>query len=129
MRSRDASFGVPSGIHPSPRRAQRSSAAGAEPPNQIGTGADGRGLMPACSMVWNSPSKENVVLAPQPPHQLDLLGLRRPRFVNVSFSPRYSTAFHPVPTPSRSRFPDSTATSAACLATSTVWRWGRIRTS
>ena len=31
--------------------------------------------------------------------------------------------------PRRSRLPDSTATSAACLATSTVWRWGRISTA
>ena len=48
---------------------------GAEPPNQIGIGSLGRGLMPARSMVWNSPSKLERVLGPQPPHQLDLLGL------------------------------------------------------
>ena len=53
---------------------------------------------------------------------------RRPRFVNVSLRPTYSTTFQPVPMPRRRRLPDSTATSAACLATSTVWRWGRIIT-
>jgi hypothetical protein len=42
-------------------------------------------------------------------------------------SASYSTVFHPTPTPSRNRLPDRIATSAACLATSTVWRCGRMR--
>ena len=40
------SFGVPSGTHPSPSRAQRSSTTGAEPPNQIGIGLDRAGVDP-----------------------------------------------------------------------------------
>jgi hypothetical protein len=39
-------------MKPSPRRADRSSTTGAVPPNQIGTGRDGRGLMLAASIVW-----------------------------------------------------------------------------
>ena len=40
----------------------------------------------------------------------------------------YSTSFHPMPTPSRNLPRVSTSTSAACLATSTVWRCGRMST-
>jgi hypothetical protein len=40
----------------------------------------------------------------------------------------YSTWFQPTPTPRRSRPPDSRSTSAACRATSAVWRCGRTRT-
>ena len=46
-----------------------------------------------------------------------------------SLSASYSTLFQPTPTPSLSRLPDRIATSAACLATSTVWRCGRITTA
>ena len=129
MRSREASLGVPSGTHPSPSRAQRSSSAGAEPPNQIGIGSDGRGLMPARVDRWNSPSKSTTSSAHSRRISSTCSAWRRPRLVNVSLSLTYSTTFQPVPMPRRKRLPDSTASSAACLATSTVWRWGRISTA
>ena len=44
----------------------------------------------------------------------------------LSPSASYSTAFHPVPIPRRSLPPLRTSTVAACLATRTVWRCGRI---
>ncbi len=53
---------------------------------------------------------------------------RRPRLAKSWPSASYSTQFHPVPTPSRSRPCESRSTSAACWATSTVWRCGRINT-
>ena len=53
---------------------------------------------------------------------------RWPRLAKSSLSAAYSTLFQPVPMPRRSRLPDRTATSAACLATSTAWRCGRIST-
>ncbi len=36
--------------------------------------------------------------------------------------------FQPTPTPSRKRSPERRASSAACLATRAVWRWGRTST-
>src|SRR5690606_26303254 len=54
--------------------------------------------------------------------------LRMPRSPNSLPSPSYSTLFQPTPTPSRSRPPLRTSTSAACLATSAVCRCGRITT-
>src|SRR3989441_11944036 len=51
---------------------------------------------------------------------------RRPRVWKSSFRASYSTWFQPMPTPSRRRPPVRTSTAAACLATSAVWRWGRI---
>ena len=52
---------------------------------------------------------------------------RRPRSRKFSPSASNSTSFQPTPMPSVMRPPLSTSTSAACLATSAVWRWGRIR--
>jgi hypothetical protein len=39
----------------------------------------------------------------------------------------YSTGFHPMLIPRRSRPPLSTSTSAACVATKAVWRCGRLQ--
>jgi hypothetical protein len=56
-------------------------------------------------------------------------GIRSERqLITTVSSPSYSTAFRPIPTPSRRRPPLSTSTAAACLATSAVWRWGRMST-
>ena len=43
-------------------------------------------------------------------------------------SASYSTWFQPTPTPRRSRPPLNMSTSAACLATTPVWRCGRMST-
>ena len=43
-------------------------------------------------------------------------------------APRTRRGSSPTPTPSRNRPPVRRSTSAACLATSAVWRWGRMMT-
>jgi len=67
-------------------------------------------------------------LGPQGLHDSDLF-LRAPaRLWKFSLSPTNSTSFQPTPIPSRNRPPHSTSSEAACLATSTAWRWARIST-
>ena len=51
---------------------------------------------------------------------------RLPRVLKSWPRASYSTRFQPMPTPSRNFPPVSRSTSAACLATSTVCRCGRI---
>ena len=51
---------------------------------------------------------------------------RRPRVEKSSPSASYSTVFHPSPMPRRKRPSVSRSTSAACFATSAVWRCGRM---
>jgi hypothetical protein len=75
MRSADLSSGLPSGIHPSPRRPQRSSSVAADPPNHTGTGSVGRGrMLGSVDRVELAVERERI-LGPEPAHQLDLLGL------------------------------------------------------
>ena len=50
-----------------------------------------------------------------------------PRRSNETPSAAYSTLFHPIPRPKRNRPPHSRSTSAACLASNAVCRWGLIR--
>jgi hypothetical protein len=63
----------------------------------------------------------------QPAEQPDLLLLPGTAGPEVLPEASYSTGFQPTPTPRRSRPPDSRSTSAACRATSAVWRCGRTR--
>ena len=68
-------------------------------------------------------------LGPEPAQQPDLLVEPRGRGRSKrSPSASYSTGFQPMPTPRRNRPPVSRSTSAACLATSAVWRCGRMMT-
>src|SRR5438046_3959332 len=70
--------------------------------------------------------ERHQLAGPQRAHHLDLLLDRRPRVVKSSPSASNSTGFQPKATPSLSRPPESTSTAAACLATSAVWRCGRM---
>ena len=127
--SRDLSLAPPSGIHPSPRRAQRFSTAGADAAEPHRHRASRARADARRSDRVELAVEVDDVLGPQPAHQLDLLGLRGRRArSNGTLSASYSTVFQPVPTPRRSRLPERMATSAACLATSTAWRCGRIST-
>ena len=118
MQAADLSFGDPSGIQPSPSRAQRSSAAGADPPKLTGTGAVGRGRMLASSIWWNSPSKLKASSVHRRFMNTTCSSRRAPLRSNPAPSASYSTLFQPMPTPSRKRLSDRIATSAACLAAS-----------
>ena len=88
----------------------------------------GRGLIPTsssvCHLPWNvtNGSAHNFCMT------CTCSSERRPRLWKFSLRPVNSTSFHPTPMPSRNRPLDSTSRQAACLATSTVWRCGRIRT-
>ena len=126
-RPRARSFAWPK-RKPSPRRTARRSVGSAPPPNQIGMGSGGRGRMPARSMWWKSPCTVTTGSAQSRRSTSTCSSSLRPRSSNTSPSDWYSTQFHPEPTPRRSRPWDSTATSAACLATSAVCRWGSTRT-
>ena len=73
--------------------------------------------------------RDDVGSRPEQPHAASTCSSkRRPRLRKSMPSASYSTSFHPIPTPSRNRPPVNTSTSAACLATSTVWRCGRMST-
>src|SRR5438067_2118840 len=98
------------------------------PPIHTGIGrCTGSGLRPASGMRWCFPA--NVTSSRV--HRSRIISIcssiRRPRVRKSSPSASNSTGFQPTATPSRSRPPESTSTAAACLATSAVWRCGRIR--
>ena len=109
-------------------RPMRSSTAGAVPPIQIGMARPGRGLTPARGTRSKRPSKSTIGSAQRRRSSPTCSSRRRPRVRKSSPSASYSTRFQPLPTPRISRPPESRSTSAACLATSAVWRWGRIST-
>lgn len=117
-------------IQPSPSFAMRRSVWSTWPPNQTGMRrCTGNGLIPASSIRCHFPSKVTCGSA----HSFCITSTcsaeRRPRFEKSSFSPVNSTWFQPMPTPSRNRPPPhSTSRHAACFATSTAWRCGRIST-
>src|SRR6516225_9980346 len=107
----------------------RSIVTSAWPPNQIGTlRRVGNGLIPASSIMWYLPAKVTCGSA----HSASITSIcsseRRPRLRKFSLRPTNSTGFQPTPTPRRNRPPHSTSSEAACLATSTAWRWARIST-
>ena len=62
--SADLALAPPSGIHPSPRRPHRSRRAGDDPPNQIGTGRVGRGLMPAAMILFQASEMPKTLTEP-----------------------------------------------------------------
>jgi hypothetical protein len=104
-------------------------AGSADAPIQIGIGRwMGSGLMPAAVTRWKRPWKVTTGSV----HSRRISSIcsvkRRARLLKLNPSASYSTWFQPMPTPSRSRPPVSTSTSAACLATRAVWRWGRMMT-
>ena len=121
---------APANVKPSPIRAARSQrrlAAAAEPDrDRAGRAGGDAGPVDA---VEPAPVVHDR-LRPQPAQQLDLLvealAPPLPRHAEAPRTPRSSSR---CPTPRRSRPPDSTSTSAACLATSAVWRWGRMITA
>jgi len=110
-------------------RAARLITASDEPPNQIGIGrCTGTGNRFTASSLWKRPSK----LTRSSVHSLRITAIcsawRAPRVLQSMKRASYSTWFHPTPTPSRSRPPLRISTSAACLATTPVCRWGRMST-
>ena len=112
------------------RRGARSAGAprSDEPPIQIGIGrCTGSGFRPAAVILWSRPSKSTHRLLPEPPQQLDLL-LHAAGTIGEAPCPSasYSTGFQPCPIPRRNRPPVRMSTSAACFATSAVWRCGRM---
>ena len=126
------------GLHRARRRAEQEAVAdargapdrgrreAAEPDRDAAPAA--RGRMPARSTRWYFPrsraarrARAGAAARPARP-----CACRASRTIRSSAS--YSTQFQPVPTPSRSRPPESSATSAACFATSAVWRCGRMIT-
>ena len=88
----------------------------------------GSGLIPASITRSHRPSKVIDGAVQRARSSAICSSERSPRLPNSLSSPSYSTAFQPTPTPSRSRPPLRTSTSAACLATRAVCRCGRITT-
>jgi hypothetical protein len=119
----------PCGNQPSATRAARATATSAVAPIQTGIGRwTGIGFSPASVTVWSLPV--NVTTSSVQSRRISAIcsSSRRPRVWNDSPSASYSTAFHPMPTPSRNLPPVRTSTSAACFATSAVCRCGRMTT-
>ena len=68
-------------------------------------------------------------LGEQPAEELDLFPLPGAAGTEVPPESRawYSTWFQSIPTSSPTRWPERRSTSAACSATSGVWRCGRVK--
>ena len=120
------------GNQPSASRAMRrttfSTTAPTNEPIQIGIGrCTGIGFRPMRSRWCQRPSKVTSSSDQRRRSTSTCSSTRAPRFEKSSLSASYSIQFRPTPTPRRSRPPVSRSSSAACLATSTVWRCGRIR--
>ena len=115
----------PKKMKPSASRAARSNALSPDPPSQIGMGRAGFGTSEARSIRSKRPEKSTTGSVNSRRSNPICSSCRAPRVRKSCPSASYSTWFQPIPTPSRSRPPDSRSTSAACRATSAVWRCGR----
>ena len=127
MAARHFSSGFISGNQPSPNLARRRRARSSVPPNQIGIGRwTGNGLMPASVTVCQRPLKVTRSRVQSWRNNSTCSSDRCPRFLKSCPNASYSTGFQPMPMPKRSRPPLRTSTVAACFATRTVWRCGRM---
>ena len=91
------------------------------PPNHSGMGrCTGNGLMPAALTVWKRPRYVTTSSVHSSRMSSTCSSMILPRWWKSTPSASYSTSFQPVATTSRSLPPESTSTSAACLANKAV---------
>ena len=117
----------PKKMKPSASRAARSKAASPDPPSQIGMDRAGFGTSAALSTRSKRPEKSTTGSVNNRRSSPICSSCLAPRVRKSCPRASYSTWFQPTPTPRRSRPPDRRSTSAACRATSAVWRCGRTR--